>query len=70
MNILSFLIIILAFVVFIGIINEKIFHLQSDIALIFFSLIISLILVAVRYIFPMESLISFTDNIGDLGYEE
>ena len=70
MNILSFLIIILAFVVFIGIINEKIFHLQSDIALIFFSLIISLILVAVRYIFPMESLINFTDNLGDLGFEE
>ncbi|MCR4750503.1 MAG: sodium:proton antiporter [Lachnospiraceae bacterium] len=70
MNILSFLIIILAFVVFIGIINEKIFHLQSDISLIFFSLIISLILVAVRYIFPMESLINFTDNLGDLGFEE
>jgi len=70
MNILFFLIIILAFIVFIGILNEKFFHLQSDIALIFFSLIIALILVAVRYFYPADSLVAFIDNLGDFGFEE
>ena len=42
MNVLVFLIIVLIFIVTIGILNEKVIHLQSDIALIMFSLIISL----------------------------
>lgn len=70
MNILLFLIIILAFIVLIGILNEKVFHLQSDIALIFFSLIISLTLMGVRFIFPIDSLKMFIDNLGDFGFEE
>ena len=47
MNMLMFLIIILAYIVVIGILNEKIFHLQSDIALIAFSLLFSVILLFV-----------------------
>jgi CPA1 family monovalent cation:H+ antiporter len=70
MNILLFLIILLAYIVFIGIMNEKIFHLQSDIALIFFSLVFSLILVAVRRLMPVDALILFTDRIGKFGFEE
>lgn len=70
MNILLFLIILLAYIVFIGIMNEKIFHLQSDIALIFFSLVFSLILLMIRQIMPMDILILFTDKIGEFGFEE
>ncbi len=70
MNILLFLIIILAFIVLIGILNEKVFHLQSDIALILFSLIISLILMGLRILFPIDSLRLFIDNLGDFGFEE
>ena len=70
MNILLFLIILLAYIVFIGIMNEKIFHLQSDIALIFFSLVFSLILVVIRQFMPVDALILFTDRMGKFGFEE
>ena len=70
MNILLFLIILLAFIVFIGIINERIFHIQSDIALIFFSLIIALILALARVLFPTTPLNVFIDNLGEFGFEE
>lgn len=70
MNILLFLIIILTFIVVIGIVNEKFFHIQSDIALIFFSLIISLILLMARQFLPFEGLKSFIDNLGEFGFEE
>lgn len=70
MNILLFLIILLAYIVFIGIMNEKVFHLQSDIALIFFSLVFSLILVVIRQFMPVDALILFTDRMGKFGFEE
>ena len=70
MNILLFLIILLAFIVFISIINERIFHIQSDIALIFFSLIIALILALARVLFPTTPLNVFIDNLGEFGFEE
>ncbi len=70
MNILLFLIIILAFIVCIGIVNERIFHIQSDIALIFFSLLISLVLLLIRNLAPFESLKLFIDNLGEFGFEE
>ncbi|MCR5507488.1 MAG: sodium:proton antiporter [Lachnospiraceae bacterium] len=70
MNVLLFLLIVLIYIVFIGIINEKIFHLQSDIALIFFSLIISLIILIIRYLIPLEGLKMYTNNMGHFGFEE
>lgn len=70
MNILLFLIVILAYIVFIGIVNEKYLHIQSDIALILFSLILSLLLALVRYLIPGTGLSSFIDNLGDFGFEE
>ncbi len=70
MNILLFLVIILAYIVVIGILNEKVFHLQSDIALIFFSLIFSLILLIMRFLLPMNSLVGFIDHLGSFGFEE
>ena len=70
MNILLFLIIILAFIVCIGIVNEKLFHIQSDIALLLFSFIISLILLLARDIIPIQSVKSFIDSLGEFGFEE
>ncbi len=70
MNVLLFLIIILAFIVILGILNEKIFKLQSDIALIMFSLVVSLILALINYIFPIPALDNFTSNIGEFGFED
>lgn len=70
MSILLFLIIILIFIVFIGIMNEKNFHIQSDIALILFSFIISMILLISSKLLQIESLDSFVTGLGDFGFEE
>ncbi|MBQ9333813.1 MAG: sodium:proton antiporter [Lachnospiraceae bacterium] len=70
MSILIFLIIILAFIVFIGIFNEKAFHIQSDIALIMFSLIIALILAIISRLTSIPWLDVFVNRIGDFGFEE
>ena len=69
MNVLLFLIIILAIIVFIGITNEKIFHIQSDIALIMFSLIIAMALAALSKLFYIPAIDRFVANIGEFGFE-
>ncbi|MCR4945846.1 MAG: sodium:proton antiporter [Lachnospiraceae bacterium] len=70
MSLLVFLIIILIYTVFIGIINERFFHMQSDIALIFFSLLLSAVLLAARLLFPETALVSFVDKLADFGFRE
>lgn len=70
MSILVFLIIILAFIVFTGMLNEKLFHLQSDIATVLFSLIISLVLLAVGRVFSIGFIENFIDELGEFGFEE
>lgn len=70
MNILVFLIIILAFIVGIGILNEKFFHIQSDIALLLFSLVISLGLLLLRDVIKIDSIKNFITNLGEFGFEE
>lgn len=70
MKILVFLIIILAYIVCIGILNEKLFHIQSDIATILFSLIISGILLFIKCIYPEGVLGRFVENLGEFGFEE
>lgn len=70
MNILLFLIIILIFVVSIGILNEKFFHIQSDIALIMFSLVIALALLLTSKLLNIPKLDEFVANLGDFGFEE
>ncbi len=70
MNVLLFLIIILFFIVFIGIINEKFFHIQGDIALILFSLVIALTLAVISRFFSISALDRFVSNIGEFGFEE
>lgn len=70
MNILLFLIIIFIFIVTIGILNEKFFHIQSDIALIMFSLIIALVLLIASKILNFPALDGFVASLGDFGFEE
>lgn len=70
MNILLFLIIILVFIVTIGILNEKFFHIQSDIALIMFSLVAALVLLLVSRLLQMPRLDEFVTNLGDFGFEK
>ncbi|MBO4609256.1 MAG: sodium:proton antiporter [Lachnospiraceae bacterium] len=70
MSVLYFLIIILMMIVMIGILNEKYFHIQSDIALILFSLILSLILLAVGKLLGLDSVNEFVTELGDFGFEE
>ena len=70
MSILLFLIIILVFIVLIGIMNEKYFHIQSDISLILFSFIISMVLLISSKLLQIESLDSFVAGLGDFGFEE
>lgn len=52
MSIMGFMIVILIFIVGIGLVNEKWIHLQSDIALVFFSLIIGVVLLLVDMLVP------------------
>ena len=70
MNILLFLIIILIYIVFIGIVNERFFHLQSDIALIFFSLLLSIVLLVTRYFSPNAAIVGFVDKLASFGFRE
>ncbi len=71
MSILFFLIIILAVIVFIGIVNERIFKLQSDIALILFTVVIALLLLLLKAFTPVGPAVAgFIDGLGDFGFEE
>ena len=70
MSVLLFLVIIIAYIVVIGILNEKVFHMQSDIALITFSLIFSFVLLGVRELTGAEPLNEFTKSLQDFGFVE
>ncbi|HOO80402.1 MAG TPA: sodium:proton antiporter [Lachnospiraceae bacterium] len=63
------MIFIFLFIVMIGIINERFIHLQSDIALVLFSVIFSLILVVVMQLPGMESFSESIYEISDFGFE-
>lgn len=65
-----FLIIIMAYIVCIGTLNEKFFHIQSDIALILFSLLMSILLLIVRAIFPELPFIAGIDRLGNFEFRE
>ena len=70
MNVLVFLIIILAYIVIIGTLNERIFHMQSDIALIFFSLLLSCVLLVVKILFPAVSISPLFESLSDFKFRE
>ncbi len=54
----------------IGILNERFFHIQSDIALIMFSLIISVILLILSKVLNIDAIAEFVTGLGDFGFEE
>ena len=70
MSILYFLLIILIFIVLIGILNERFFHIQSDISLILFSFIISLVMLIASKLLGIDSVSEFVSGLGDFGFEE
>ena len=67
MSIQILLIIILAYIVIIGTVNDKLFHIQNDIAMVLFSSLLSVILLVIQALFPMESLRSIISSLGILG---
>ncbi len=64
------MIIILVFIVLIGILNEKVLHMQPDIALIMFSLIMSAGLLLASRIAGFPGLDGFVEGLGDFGFEQ
>ncbi|MBR4543773.1 MAG: hypothetical protein IKO53_06135 [Lachnospiraceae bacterium] len=70
MSIQILLIIILAYIVIIGTVNDKLFHIQSDIAMVLFSSLLSLILLVIQALFPMEFLRSIISSLGDFGFRQ
>lgn len=70
MSIQIILIIILAYIVIIGTVNDKVFHIQSDIALIFFSSLLSVILILVRTFFPEGPVQDWIAKLGSFRFRE
>ncbi|MBR3305884.1 MAG: sodium:proton antiporter [Lachnospiraceae bacterium] len=70
MNIQILAIIILAYIVIIGTLNDRLFHIQSDIALIFFSSLLSIALLILRAFFPAEPLQEALGKLGGFGFHE
>lgn len=69
MNMMAFVIGILFLIVVIGVLNEKLFHLQSDIALLLLSLIFSVVLTCVGYLPGMENYQERLHQVGNFGFE-
>ncbi|HBA47449.1 MAG TPA: hypothetical protein DCZ91_06555 [Lachnospiraceae bacterium] len=69
MSIMSFIIVILIFIVGIGLANEKWFHLQGDISLILFSMAISTALLLVDMLVPGEPLSGPLHRIASFEFE-
>ena len=67
MSIMSFFVLILLLIVVIGVVNERVFRVQSDIALILFSLIICGGLYGVSCIPGMEELSGLLRRLGNFG---
>ena len=57
-------------IVIIGIVNERLFHIQSDIALLLFSLAIALLLALIAWLFPVPRIDNFVSNVGEFGFEK
>ena len=69
MNIMDYLIIMLAMIVIINIINEKWIHLQSDIALILFSLIFSTVCIGINALLPGRPLSDALQQFSGFEFE-
>ena len=67
---MGYFVLILLLIVIIGVANERVFAIQSDIALVLFSLILCGGLYAVSCIPGMEALAGFLHRLGDFGFEK
>ena len=70
MGIMEYFLIIFILIAIIRIINEKFIHMQSDIALVLFSSLISLIALGASKLINNESFTSFINNIGNFKFSE
>ena len=70
MSTMGYFVLILLLIVIIGVANERVFAIQSDIALVLFSLILCGGLYAVSCIPGMEALAGFLHRLGDFGFEK
>ena len=69
MSLLEILIVLLFLIVVIGLANEKLFHLQSDIALLLSSLIIGIVMSGLGKLHISSFYESFIGELGELGFE-
>ena len=69
MSIMGFLIVILIFIIGIGLINERWIHLQSDIALVLFSMLISAVFLLLSTLMPEEALSKPLHRIAGFEFE-
>lgn len=69
MGMMEFIIVVLFMIVFIHIVNDKTIHMQSDIALLFFSLIVSVILLLVGHFPNTGDFLMKLKETGDFGFE-
>ncbi|MCR4651996.1 MAG: sodium:proton antiporter [Lachnospiraceae bacterium] len=70
MSLIEMMIVLLLFIVVIGLLNEKVFHLQSDIALLLLSLLVSIVLVVIRSLGIFPEVGEFITKLGDFEFEE
>lgn len=70
LNLMSLLIIIALMIVLISVVNERVFKLQSDIALVLFSSLISVAIALLGKIPSFTAVRDFAQSVGDFGFEE
>lgn len=70
MGLMSLLIIIALMIVLISVLNERVFHLQSDIALVLFSSVISVAVALLSRIPSFTAVREFAQSVGNFGFEE
>ena len=71
MNLTEFLLTIFILIVIIGVVNEKFFHIQSDIALVLFSTLLSAVLIILDHIFSNIAIMdSITRSLGNFDFHD
>lgn len=69
MSLMEEFIVLLLFIVVIGLLNEKIFHLQSDISLLLITLIISILMSGIGKFHLWPAYDNFVQELGDIEFE-
>ena len=69
MSAFNLLIVILVYIVVIGILNEKIFKIQSDIALVMFSMLSAFAFLIISGIFHIDDIRTSVSRLGSFGFE-